>query len=141
MSQKEFKYGRSHAACKQPCPPNPKLTPISLSAIRYIKDPTDAKSFLPIALLDNHDTTNCQHYSLSFFRTVEEALARWKDLGGRDDAAERYGTHWGEVPLAPDDGRAEPPNRFGHFEFHEYADCDDLSTRVRQKATLPKVCK
>jgi hypothetical protein len=102
-----------------------------------MRGPATSSCFSPIAVIDQSNSTSCDHYSLSFFVSEQAALKRWDILSQREDAALRYGTHLGEVDLVVADGlMSQPHQKSGHFELHEYEGAS-LASRVNRLIQLP----
>jgi hypothetical protein len=93
-----------------------------MRAFRFVHSAGGTPSFLPVAYLPGcRQPPTCQHYSLSFFETLEDARKRYLSLADRADAVSRYGTHIGEVELTEVDGVASAPRGpHRHFDLHEF---------------------
>lgn len=137
----------------QPCPNPSKFKRRSITAFRFVhNEATDEVDFVPRPE-HLHPKAKCNAYGLSFFRSLDEAQARWSSLAAVHDddgktGVERYGDHIGEIALVETDGVMDEPNpKSGHIELHpedgvqfaarisEYTRCTYLEECERRNAS------
>ena len=116
-----LKYQAQLALCtKQPCPCPTKFQARPTTAFRFMNRAATPMNFRPIAVIDGRTgPAPCEHYSLSFFRSVREAQQKYALLAQREDAASRYGDVIGRVDVLAVDGVISMPNSKGHMDLHE----------------------
>jgi hypothetical protein len=113
----------------QPCPCLKRYSHRKLTAFRYMRYQASESDFIPIAKIDGvKPKDKCGKFALSFFVSLEQAVARYDDLadrlGDRDRAIERYGDHVGRIELSEADGVCCDAGSSGHFDLHEAADVE-----------------
>jgi hypothetical protein len=96
------------------------------TAFRWVfEDINHTDNFLPRALiphpLQEHQKTQCNGWSLSFFQTLVEAENRLREIcKDKEKAYKRLGTHIAIGDLEKTDGKSGNVGESGHFEHHEY---------------------
>lgn len=109
----------------QPCPRMKDLAPGDRKAFRFMHNPaTEGGDFEPPAIVDGgvKKRDRCGRLALSFFDSLRSARERWKSLEEREDAADRYGGHVGEIDLVRSDGLMSNPSPTGHINLHQDRD-------------------
>lgn len=124
----------------QPCPCPKRYQQRALTAFRFMRHEATDADFVPVAMIDGvRPKDKCDKFALSFFVTLEQAIARYEDLvgrlGGRARAVERYGDHVGRIQLSAADGLCCGANSSGHFDLHE-AKGVNWSDRVEEYTEL-----
>lgn len=94
-----------------------------MKAFRFMANPsTDAAGFVPPAIRDGSTRRErCGRFALSFFSTLADARARYRELAKRVDMASKCGTHIGEIDLLAEDGVMSAPSATGHVDLHQEA--------------------
>jgi hypothetical protein len=134
----KFKYKDRLATCAdQPCP-NAKYQERACVGYRWVHDPLTVEDFLPPACRPGaRKTSSCETYALSFFKSLDDAQERWKNLSRAYDVETLYGTHAVKIEIETQDGRCSPANkRWGHFDLHEYDGNRGWESRAGDKSPL-----
>jgi hypothetical protein len=126
----QMKYSKELAEFAD-CPPR-HAKPRDWKAYRYVFEPADERSFLPVAKISpsrkfDNEQGHCIAYSLSMFASKEGAIDHYQRLRSKYKwIRQTVGTHLAEGQVTVADGLATAPNDREHFSFFE-ADCADLA--------------
>lgn len=127
----EWKYS-SYLVLYPQCPPRD-ARPAERDAFRFVWDPVDQSSFVPVAIKSPRRTNRpnqdaCSAYGLSMFATESQARIRFGELERMNrEIRKAIGTHLASLALTADHGAQTPPGSNGHFDLHEYEDADLVS--------------
>lgn len=102
------------------CPPA-NVVGRSGSAYRFVFQPLDANSFVPVALIPSRQSDRppcCSSWGISLFDTQRSAMERFKALAAQfPNIKKRLGSHIAEGALTPALGVCTTP-KSGHFDLH-----------------------
>lgn len=138
----KYKYKEYHDALKCYCPPKEGLSPLNMTAYRWIhSDLEHQNNFLPPLIIeptriDSFETCEikCENYALSFFNDQNKAESKLKKYIKRKPLlANVLGSAIGKVDIIEDDGKGSLPRNDGHFNFHEFCAFD-----LKNKLTFVK---
>lgn len=110
--------------------------PRERAAFRFVWNPVDSSSFVPVALrisrppqrTNRRSQPSCSAYGLSMFATEAQARSRFSTLEESNrEIRKSVGTHIASVALSTTHGVQTPENSLGHFDLHEYEDSDLVS--------------
>jgi hypothetical protein len=124
MSKQQWKY-KDHLNTYANCPPQSRKSILGKS-FRWVREQLSQRDFLPVGLMPGAVPPGtppcCNHYSLSFFATAQNAEKRLLQILDRHPKfTERVGNCIAEVAITSSDGEATPQSgSFQHFEFFEY---------------------
>ena len=95
-----------------------------VKAFRWVFEDCDEKSFIPMAINNPNKYKNvCQGWALSFFDNQENAKNRLLEIvNHRKLIFKKLVTHIAEGNILENDGVANSPNNYGHFDLFEYKD-------------------
>jgi len=131
MGQETFKYADELAnicALGTACPP-PDAAQRSTKAYRWVKQSISADCFSPVAkrnpkrLLNEDDPhRRCSCWGLSLHGNLKASVAAFQKLEvSVPNARKIFGGWVAEGDVLPNHGKCTSPDRYAHFDLHEYA--------------------
>ncbi|WP_416057726.1 hypothetical protein [Stenotrophomonas maltophilia] len=98
---------------------------------RYVHDPMDASSFIPVGKIDPQRTTDrsqktiCSMLALSLFSSETQARKRYEAIiKDHPKAINTLGTHIAAGEIKKGDGQSTAPDKKSHFDFHPHKGID-----------------
>jgi hypothetical protein len=107
------------------CPPTG-AAPRDLLAWRWVANPLTSQCFDPPAVrnptrLIKDPNKACGSWALSLHVSHQESLAAFKALEkGMKNIRKLFGDHVANVCITQSDGVCTVPDKFGHFDLHQY---------------------
>ncbi len=114
--------------------PSAASKPIAIDAYRFVHDSlTHPNNFMPVAKISPArrfatSETRCSAHALSFFLSLENSIARFRQLEKNNKLLRKtLGNRVAKVSLTDSDGVVFPPQPTNHFDLHPDAGVEFLA--------------